>query len=140
MLGFRSGLDLATQTRLLQSLLVGNMHSLTPLKHSRQAGEQQQSTKRLKVVLDSLSKATKENANKASEDLRDPKQNGFIKGSSSDISSHNSAEELKSGSSRPQTKTVVVCAIADSELNKVEYAFFKRPLPPNQAPVILSDK
>ena len=140
MLGFRSGLDLATQTRLLQSLLVGNMHSLTPLKQSRQAGEQQQSTKRLKVVLDSLSKATKENANKASEDLRDPKQNGFIKGSSSDISSHNSAEELKSGSTRPQTKTVVVCAIADSELNKVEYAFFKRPLPPNQAPVILSDK
>ena len=116
------------------------MHSLTPLKQSRQAGEQQQSTKRLKVVLDSLSKTAKENANKASEDLRDPKQNGFIKGSSSDISSHNSAEELKSGSTRPQTKTVVVCAIADSELNKVEYAFFKRPLPPNQAPVILSDK
>ena len=49
-------------------------------------------------------------------------------------------EELKGEPSRPQTKTVVVCAINEQELNKVEYAFFKRPLPPNNAPVILSDK
>ena len=60
---------------------------------------------------------------------------------SSNIKNVKNTEEEKSGSSRKApTKTVVVCAINDSELNKVEYAYFKRPLPLNQASVILSDK
>ena len=41
-------------------------------------------------------------------------------------------------SRQPQSKTVTVCAINERELNKVELAFFKRPLLPHIA--ILSDK
>jgi len=41
-------------------------------------------------------------------------------------------------SRQPQSKTVTVCAINERELNKVELAFFKRPLLPHLA--ILSDK
>jgi hypothetical protein len=38
------------------------------------------------------------------------------------------------------TKTKVVCAINERELNKVELAYFKRPLPIQSSSVILSDR
>lgn len=51
-----------------------------------------------------------------------------------------STEELKAPASFLKTKTtVVVCAIKESELNKVELAYFKRPLNVNNVQ-ILSDK
>jgi hypothetical protein len=51
------------------------------------------------------------------------------------------AEDYKAtqpASRQPQSKTVTVCAINERDLNKVELAFFKRPLLPHIA--ILSDK
>ncbi len=61
------------------------------------------------------------------------------------LKQHNSAQsEAKNtteiNTSKSSSKTVVVCAINEEELNKVEYAFFKRPQPPINAPLILSDK
>jgi|LauGreDrversion4_2_1035121.scaffolds.fasta_scaffold143188_2 hypothetical protein len=38
------------------------------------------------------------------------------------------------------SKTKVVCAINERELNKVELAYFKRPLPIQGSSVILSDR
>ena len=70
--------------------------------------------------------------------MKQSKSNDIKQASSSDV--RPSHEDNKTASTKVQSKTVVVCAIDETELNKVEYAFFKRPLPPNNASVILSDK
>jgi hypothetical protein len=44
-------------------------------------------------------------------------------------------EEEKKSSRKP----LIVCAISEAELNKVDLAYFKRPLPPKNS-LILSDK
>jgi hypothetical protein len=62
------------------------------------------------------------------------------KGTSSEVTEIKPTEEIKTSSiSNPKTKTTIVCAIKESELNKVELAFFKRPLILNNLH-ILSDK
>ena len=47
-------------------------------------------------------------------------------------------KEDHKATSKIASKTKIVCAINERELNKVELAYFKRPLPINT--VILSDK
>ena len=49
------------------------------------------------------------------------------------------AKEEQKFSKPVQVRTKYVCAISESELNKVELAYFKRPLPPMHS-LILSDK
>jgi len=62
------------------------------------------------------------------------------KGTSSEVTEIKPTEEIKASSiSISKTKTTIVCAIKESELNKVELAFFKRPLILNNIH-ILSDK
>jgi hypothetical protein len=53
------------------------------------------------------------------------------------LTSQNSKEDHKA-INRIVPKTRVVCAINERELNKVELAYFKRPLPLNA--IILSDR
>jgi hypothetical protein len=65
---------------------------------------------------------------------------GNQNGTSTDVTEAKATEEIKASTNiNAKPKTTLVCAIKESELNKVELAFFKRPVIVNNLH-ILSDK
>ncbi|TNV73980.1 hypothetical protein FGO68_gene15175 [Halteria grandinella] len=129
-LGFRSSLDLATQTRLLQKL-------------SQEKGEQiHPHQTEIRVLLESLSKRTAAQKEAQAEETKD--QQPSFKSLNNPESSPEQVKVEKEEQKRQQppqqvVRTAYVCAISENELNKVELAYFKRPLPPSHS-LILSDK
>ena len=165
-LGFRSHLDIQSQTKLIEKIVSGtcyrlNLHfQLHKQKENEKSGDSEAliveqkftSSTQIQGLLEKLlsTQATQvesqENNAKVLEEGKNPSAEGKVgspgnqNGTSTDVTEAKATEEIKaSTNTNAKPKTTLVCAIKESELNKVELAFFKRPVIVNNLH-ILSDK
>lgn len=162
-LGFRSQLDLASQTKIMQKLVSAQLFILTSQQLQKQKESENcedaasinsaehclSSSSHIQGLLEKLLKtqqATQENEETQLKLLQEQKNHSSAQSEgkvasvdmqNAETSQVGSTEELKA--SNCHRKTMVVCAIKESELNKVELAYFTRPLNSSHSH-ILSDK
>lgn len=90
------------------------------------------------MLLESLSKRAASQKEANSEETKTQSTPAGLNPESVEVAK-SEKEEHKRQLPHQVVRTAYVCAISENELNKVELAYFKRPLPPSHS-LILSDK